>query len=55
MAKEKKRFCALCGFSAALQALYGDTSCLQMRLNPPPYKAGYRPAHFVTLLQDAQM
>jgi len=28
-------------FSAAVQPLYGGTSCLKTRLNLPPYKAGY--------------
>ena len=30
-----------CSFSAAVESLSGGTSCLQTRLNLPPYKAGY--------------
>jgi len=34
---------------AAVQPLYGDTLCLQMRLNLPPYKAGYGPVDILQI------
>ena len=34
---------------AAVQPLYGDTSCLQLGLNLPPYKAGYGPVDILQI------
>jgi len=35
---------------AAVKPLYGGTSCFHTKPNPPPYKAGYRPALLKGLL-----